>query len=371
MKAAGCFAVFVFGGMLLAAFAGLLLLGAPPPQPIQPPEPERRPVAAATPIPAASPPSGGYLSYVPRLGRFRRDEAGDRFDLGFGFIDHQGRTLYLDCGVARADWQRENERFGYDATELHAELNRRLRVLADQELEHRGLTGMVKLRIYGSGAYEATPDFPDAAEPAEQSRRVAELRLFYAWLDSEFEKQSEAIQVELFRERGFRLQNNKYFLDHRDIAVRNTALLSDCFRALAEAGSGYRAREYLGMFTAFIQEIPYELPPDAVGRKKTIGLWVPTEVLVGHHGDCDSKSLTFAALWRNFDSPVVLIDLPHHMLVAVEVKPGPGENYIRIGNRYFVLCEVAGPGKLHPGAKPVSGQFEYVMIPPAEPPRSR
>ena len=364
MKAAGCLAAIVFFGALLLAFGGLLVLGPHPSEP-----PVRPKEASATPTPAASPPSESYLPYVARLGRFRRDETAGRFELGFGFIDHQGRTQYLDCAVSRADWKRENERFGYDETELNAELNRRLAVLADQEMERRGLKGMVKLRMHGAGGYEADPAFVEGAEAAEQSRRLAELKVFYAWLDSRFEEHNEAIQADLFRERGFRVQDNKYYLDYRSMAVRNTAILSDCFKALAKAGNGYRARQYLGMFTAFMQEIPYELPPDVVGRKKTNGLWVPTEVLVGHHGDCDSKSVAFAALWRNFDSPVALIEVPQHMLVAVEVKPGPGENYVRIGNRYFVLCEVAGPGKSHPGARSVSGQFKYVLIPPEARPR--
>ena len=93
-------------------------------------------------------------------------------------------------------------------------------------------------------------------------------------------------------------------------------------------------------------------------------MFVPTEVVVGRHGDCDSKSVTFAALWRNFDTPVILVSLPRHMLVGVAVPPGPGEHFVQVGNRYFVLCEVAGPGKLHPGREPIPDRFEYILIEP-------
>ena len=59
-------------------------------------------------------------------------------------------------------------------------------------------------------------------------------------------------------------------------------------------------------------------------------------------------------------------DLPaRHARVGVEASALPGEETVRVGNRTFVLCEVAGPAKLRPGAKSVSGSFEYVLIEPA------
>ena len=51
--------------------------------------------------------------------------------------------------------------------------------------------------------------------------------------------------------------------------------------------------------------------------------------------------------------------------MGVEGTPGADEAYVQIGNRYFVLCEVAGPGKIPPGGSRISGSFEYVMIEPA------
>jgi hypothetical protein len=56
--------------------------------------------------------------------------------------------------------------------------------------------------------------------------------------------------------------------------------------------------------------------------------------------------------------------VPGHALVGVEEKPGPDEAYVRLGNRYFVLCEVAGPGKIPPGRASISGSYEYVLIEP-------
>ena len=110
------------------------------------------------------------------------------------------------------------------------------------------------------------------------------------------------------------------------------------------------------------QEIRYEVPPNEQGGRQTLGFWVPTEVLVNHHGDCDSKAVTFCALWRAFATPMILIVLPHHVLVGVAMPPGPGEQFVRVGNRYYVLCEVAGPGKFAPGTRAVEGSFRYLAI---------
>jgi len=123
------------------------------------------------------------------------------------------------------------------------------------------------------------------------------------------------------------------------------------------------------MYTAFFQEIRYELPPDLQNGKQIMGLWVPTEVLINHHGDCDSKSLALAAMLKPLGIRVVVIRIPGHVLLGVEGTPGPDQKFVRIGNHYFILCEVAGPAKRYPGEEgstPVSGSFEYTMVEPGE-----
>jgi hypothetical protein len=62
--------------------------------------------------------------------------------------------------------------------------------------------------------------------------------------------------------------------------------------------------------------------------------------------------------------PLIFVILPDHVLVGVATTPGPGEHFVRIGNRYFVLCEVAGPGKWAPGALAVQGSYRYEMVMP-------
>ena len=123
--------------------------------------------------------------------------------------------------------------------------------------------------------------------------------------------------------------------------------------------------QYLGLFLAFYQELGYEVPPDEVDGRRTLGLRVPTDVLVSGRGDCDSKAVAFASMWRRFPTRAVMVLVPGHALVGVEVPARPGERTVRVGNRTYVLCEVAGPGKWHPGARSVEGSFEYVLVEPA------
>jgi hypothetical protein len=70
-------------------------------------------------------------------------------------------------------------------------------------------------------------------------------------------------------------------------------------------------------------------------------------------------------MWRRLPTHLVFIVVPGHALVGVEAPALPDEQTVRVGNRTFVLCEVAGPAKLRPGARSISGSFEYVLVEPA------
>jgi len=107
-----------------------------------------------------------------------------------------------------------------------------------------------------------------------------------------------------------------------------------------------------------------------IDGRETLGVYVPTEVLVNDHGDCDSKAVAFASMFRSFGSPVMLIELKHHVLIGAEVRPRPGEKYVLVNNHYYVIGEVAGPGKRRPGDASrevwteISGHFKYTLVPP-------
>ena len=330
----------------------------PPPGPA----PTARPAPLPTPEPRPTPDT--YSRQVGALGRFEEVETAWAFTVTYGFIDHNGRTQTITCDISKSEHEWQVQHYGYDEKEVDRQLDRLLAEEATRELRARGLVDAVQIDFGKGGAYEARPHFPAGLSAEEHALRMSAVQGFYGWLDSQLEKQRRRIERVLYAERGVRLVGHTLTPDYAAIATKASRPLADCFRALDRAASGDSERRRLGLFLAFLQEIPYQVPPDRWQGRQTLGMFVPTEVVVGHHGDCDSKSVTFAALWRNFDAPVILVSLPRHMLVGVAVPPGPGEHFVQVGNRYFVLCEVAGPGKFHPGLEPIPDRFEYVLIEP-------
>ncbi|HEY5907643.1 MAG TPA: hypothetical protein VIZ31_06330 [Vicinamibacteria bacterium] len=324
-----------------------------------PPDVKRRPSEPAPPA------IDSYAPHVATRGHFERRDSQWAHTLSYGFVDHHRREQTITCDISRADHELQLQRYGYDPKALERELDARLMPFVQAELRSRGLEAVVHMTFKGGGAYEARSSFTDETPVDERVRLAGEVKRFYAWLDAGYEREQQRVEQALYAERGVRLSGNRLTPDHVGLAVRAARPLADCFRALARASSGDSDRRRLGLFLAFLQEIPYEVPPDRYQGREILGLFVPTEVLVGRHGDCDSKAVTFASLWRNFDTPLLLISLPRHMLLGVAVTPAPGEHYVQVGNRYFVLCEVAGPGKLHPGREPLPGAFEYILIEPA------
>lgn len=311
---------------------------------------ERRPYRPPTPQP--SPGSAGSL------GEFERRPAGADEELRYGLVDHEGRAHRFTCFVSREAHEAETAWFGYVEDEAQREVTRRMVPRVQAELRARGY-GSETVRVYASGQllhWELKGQGGGTQAYAEISGLV----------DAVWSRDVPRVQEEVYKQRGFIFWNrSKLGVDYPAVAERAAPILQDCGHALYRSGTGYDLGEYLGLFVAFLQQIPYEVPPKERGQKQTGGFYVPTEVLVGHHGDCDSKSAAFCALWLRFGSPLLILELPNHVLVGVALPPRAGQQYVRIGMDTFVLCEVAGPGKLRPGVSDsVSGLFDYQLIRP-------
>ena len=331
-----------------------------------------RPSPMTTPPPMPTPPPDvapdTYKEWVDALHEFKRWEWGGRYSVGYGFIDYQGRTQQISCQIAKDEYEREKAGFGYSEAELDRVVDVKLREYLERELEARDLDAYVRVKVE-KGRASAESEIP-AMNREEQNRISARIKTFYTWWDGAVPKQREAIEKPLYKQRGFLLERNNVSPDYAGLALASGPRLADCFRALKESGRGYNTRQYLGLFIAFFQEIRYELPPDVIDGRETLGVWVPTEVLVNDHGDCDSKAVAFASMFRNFGTPVMLIELREHVLIGAEVRPRPGEKYVLVNNHYYVIGEVAGPGKRRPGDASgevwteISGHFKYTLVPP-------
>ena len=382
MKKKGCAVLGCLGTVLLiAAVAGVIGIGtmfrlseAPPspeptPEPPPGPGPGPAPTGApwgtrrATPTPAPAVDPDRFLSHPGEWRQFARDDDGPRYRLRYGFVDYSGRRHDVSCGISKAAVDKARRVFGWDQREIASTLNAELQEAVDAEIARRGLTGFVRVSIseYGSWRREVVHTPEDEAGRAQIDR-------FDAWLREEFMPLFTRIEARTFRRHGLLVRDRNVQIDYNRLAVESTGDVQSCYDALlisAGSATGTVAasdRYFMGVLLAFFQELKYERPPDKEGARDIFGLWVPTQVLSDGKGDCDSKALAFASIWRQRSARVIVILVPEHALIGVEGKPGPQESYVRVGNRYYVLCEVAGPGKLPPGHKSISGTFEYVEI---------
>jgi hypothetical protein len=305
--------------------------------------------------------AAGYVGHVESRNAFRRTESPEAYDVEYGFIDHQGESHDVTCRVLRRDHQRIAARYGYSQRDVDAQVAARQQAFADEELKRRGLAPYFRIDVSVesvSSRNAATPGTWSEVGPV----RLQELWAALKTLREDVVARGEALEAGIYREHGLRLEGRNLSIDYPALVQWSAPALDACAKALRWAGAGYDERQYLGMFVAFVQEIRYELPPDVQNGRQTLGLWVPTEVIANDHGDCDSKAVTFCALWRAFAAPTIVIIMPRHVIVGVAMAPGPGQQFVRLGNRYYVLCEVAGPGKWAPGEGKIEGSYRYMTV---------
>lgn len=348
MKRSGC-AVLGCAGLLvlgLAVLTGVVNQALPP---------------QAPPRPAPAP--GVHRGEIaPRF--LREDHGGDRLRLSFGFSDYEGRPQHFSCEVSKRAYARDLASFGYFQDDLDRTVGERLRKLFERQAEERGVAPYVRFEIYGGTSYRWRLEVPGGLPPAVAGALAARLRDFNRWLDRDLPKEREELTARYLRERGVLLHGEEAEVDYAREVEGATGPLTPCSEALRQAGAGEDDRRLLALFLAFFQDLRYEVPPPVELGRQILGFRVPTAVLVQGGGDCDSKSAAFCALWRHRPERAILILVPEHALVGVEGPPRADEAYVQLGNRYFVLCEVAGPGKIPPGGSRISGSFEYVMIEP-------
>jgi hypothetical protein len=341
MKKGGCalFGCAVVVGLL--ALAGLAVLGWISPEPSAPAPPPESPPRRATRPPVPLDPNSYHLT--------------------FHFRDAEEEPREVSCAIRKSDYEREQAGFGFVEMQRVNELNRELRELLAREAEQRGVERYFEIEVYGEGSIRWNWSYPGGTDP----KTVERINAFHAWLEKDSPTLVNTIEERYFRAHGMRLKGDTYSIDYETLTRNATEPLADCYSALRSLG-GRRSDALLGLFLTFMQDLRYELPKDVDEQgRETLGFRVPTAVLVQGAGDCDSKSAAFCALWRQIPARVLLVLVPEHALVAVEGKPGPDQKSVRLGNRTFILCEVAGPGRFRPGETDVSGSFEYILIEPA------
>jgi hypothetical protein len=318
------------------------------------------------PTPEPEPDPDKYLSYVKSLNEFKKAETGDAYRVSYGFIDYIGKSHHISCNIKKSDYLSETDSYGYDDKLFDKLSAQELSDFFNREVKKLGLDPYITLTFPGGGRYRWEYSIPSAT--AEwQDEKEREIKQYFSTFRERVKERYHVVMNRMLAERGFQMNDYLITINYRNLVLKGQQPLMDCFENLKNNAKNYNEKQYLGMFLAFFQEITYQVPPDIINGRHTIGLWVPTEVVSNNHGDCDSKSVAFSAMIKSLGLSSIVIHVPKHALVGVEAKPGPDQEFVRIGNRYFILCEVAGPGKWAPGNKggdDIKGSFEYQLIEP-------
>ena len=99
----------------------------------------------------------------------------------------------------------------------------------------------------------------------------------------------------------------------------------------------------------------YRVPPDEAAARSTYGVLPPAACLARGWGDCDSKAMLLAALFRGWPAPdtgrggCIGVLIPEHFLLGVQRTPVSGQFYVEFEGLPYVLMETAGPGVVPAG----------------------
>jgi hypothetical protein len=184
----------------------------------------------------------------------------------------------------------------------------------------------------------------------------------------------EGFAADFFRERHYRLirtPDGERLIqpDFARIARAAAPHLAEAAAAvrdwtLADTGDG-RRRSVLNGLLLFVQSIPY----DALGdRADSAGFLPPIQLLLENRGDCDSKSVLFAALAHQLypDLPLAMVLLSGHAYVALGFAPEAFDTSLDYDGRRWTVAEPVGPhvsliGELAPDTGAEGGRVESVI----------
>ena len=128
--------------------------------------------------------------------------------------------------------------------------------------------------------------------------------------------------------------------------------------------NGYTELQKVNLIISFVQNLPYTT--DSVTTDYDEYPRFPLETLVDGGGDCEDSSILTAALLDALNYQIVLLGLPAHMAVGVDI-PAYGTYYEYEGEQYFYLETTSGGWQLGDFPEEYEGTSAYVypLVPTA------
>jgi hypothetical protein len=309
---------------------------------------------------ALSPPTFGAEVNV-----FQKAERDTGFDLDFGWRDFRHNTQAVRLSVAKRELAEAEAEFGYTDAELEAYLQAHLDKMAREtaaalrafvEAEIKRSRHSRFLGVTDQGPLAFTVDFYTPPEDVREAARKDFLRITSALakeqerLTKKMEKDIVGLKAAFFEGRGIRLAGREMTVAYGICALRNRPRMRPSLEALRRAAPKLGLYDFLALLVAFVQEVPFVKPPMTEGERMILEFWVPSRILVENGGDCDSKGVALAALWKNFrTTPLLLFKVPDHVFLGIAVPSPTTEGTVTIGGLRYTLCEVTGQDLLPPG----------------------
>ena len=174
-------------------------------------------------------------------------------------------------------------------------------------------------------------------------RDVARMRAeVQAELD-QIDDQMAGFANSFFHERLYRIgADDRLLPDYRRMARIEAAELDSVVPALRAWVGGRDRRAGLERLLLFTQSIPYDPLRD---RTDSAGFLPPLQLLAENRGDCDSKSVLFAALAHRLypDLAIGMALIPGHAYLVLGLPADPGDTLIDWSGRTWVVAEPVGP----------------------------
>ncbi len=166
----------------------------------------------------------------------------------------------------------------------------------------------------------------------------------------DLEAKQQALQKKAAKH-GIKMMDNgnQFVVDYSWVISESASELRDVAKTIRSTArrQGYRSRrELVGAFAAFVQALPYQIPPDFRINDNgeeilTAGAMMPIDTLSKQWGDCDSKSMLFASLVRSINLVnVSFIVMDDHLFAAVQLSPTGEDHSIKHRGDEWVLIEL-------------------------------
>lgn len=305
------------------------------------------------------------------LNFFEKNENEEEYQVSYGWKDFRNNAYYLTFSISKEELSRSEREFGYYPEELKKYVDEHVEKMKEEMIVY--LKGFAEREIAKSkySQYISIKDFTlnsfniKVSAPADLHKKVKdefkritnklskEKKTYFKKIEKEQEKRSK-----IFLEgRGLKFIGQKIGVDYARCIKNNRSRVKHMVESMRKFKKNFRIYQFLELTLAFIQEIKCGIPPLIENNKMILGFWVPLKVLANNFGDCDSKGVTFASMWMNFSRyPVLLIEIPKHLLIGLAIPSLRGEG-ITINGLRCTLLEVTGPEKMPHGLISLYSQF--------------